>query len=103
MQTSSEFRIHKMIGMVFLTELLYLKSEPVAITRYGFRTKKGVKMYEKYAKIRDEKGVTDYKVAIETGISKSTFSDWKSKRSKPKLEKLLKISEFLGCKLEALI
>lgn len=53
-------------------------------------------MYEKYVKLRDEKGVTDYKVATETGIAKSTFSDWKSGRSEPKLEKLKKISDYFG-------
>lgn len=53
-------------------------------------------MYEKYVKLRDEKGVTDYKVAVETGIAKSTFSDWKSGRSEPKLEKLKKIADYFG-------
>lgn len=53
-------------------------------------------MYEKYVKLRDEKGVTDYKVATETGMTKSTFSDWKSGRSEPKLEKLKKIADYFG-------
>ena len=53
-------------------------------------------MYEKYVKLRDEKGVTDYKVAVGTGIAKSTFSDWKSGRSEPKLEKLKKIADYFG-------
>ena len=35
-------------------------------------------MYGNYAKIRDQKGVTDYRVSVETGIPKSTFSEWKS-------------------------
>lgn len=53
-------------------------------------------MYEKYLELRDSKGLTDYKVAIDTGITKSTFTDWKTGRSEPKLEKLAKIAEYFG-------
>ena len=60
-------------------------------------------MYEKYAAIRDAKGMTDYAVAKASGIGASTFSDWKNSRSKPKLEKLLKIAAVLGVKIEELI
>ena len=41
-------------------------------------------MYEIYCKLRDEKGCKDADVAKATGITKSTFSDWKNGRSKPK-------------------
>lgn len=57
-------------------------------------------MYEKYKKLRDKKGVSDYKVAKETGITKSTFSDWASGRSSPKIEKLQKIADFFGVSIE---
>jgi transcriptional regulator with XRE-family HTH domain len=57
-------------------------------------------MYEKYVKLRDEKGLTDYKVAKATGISKSTFTDWKSGRSNPKLEKLAKIAAVFNVPIE---
>lgn len=53
-------------------------------------------MYEKYAKIRDDKGMTDYKVAQSTGISSSTFSEWKSGHYTPKIDKMIKIAQFLG-------
>lgn len=53
-------------------------------------------MYEIYAKLRDEKGVKDATVARETGIGKSTFTDWKSGRSVPKDEKLQKIADYFG-------
>lgn len=51
--------------------------------------------YEKYAEIRDKKNLTDGKVAEIAGIGRSTFSDWKSGRSIPKLEKMQKISRAL--------
>lgn len=53
-------------------------------------------MYDKYVELRDEKGVTDYKVSEATGIPRSTFSDWKSGRSKPKVDKLQKIADYFG-------
>lgn len=60
-------------------------------------------MYKKYVELRDGKGVTDYAVAKETGISKSTFSDWKNGRSKPKIDKLKKIAEYFNVPLEELL
>ena len=57
-------------------------------------------MYEKYVTLRDQKGVTDYKVSEATGITKSTFSDWKSDRSKPKVDKLQKLANYFGVSIE---
>lgn len=53
-------------------------------------------MYKRYVELRENKGVTDYKVSLETGIPKSTFSEWKAGRSKPKIEKLKKIADYFG-------
>lgn len=56
-------------------------------------------MCEIYCKLRDKRGVRDADVSKATGISKSTFSDWKSGRSNPKNEKPKKlqiISELLS-------
>ena len=57
-------------------------------------------MYQKYTELRDEKGVSDYRVAVDTGITKSTFSDWKSGRSTPKIDKLKIIADYFGVSLE---
>lgn len=57
-------------------------------------------MYKVYERLRDEKGLTDYRVALETGIPKSTFSEWKSGRSTPKLDKLVKLAHFFGVSVE---
>lgn len=53
-------------------------------------------MYTKYVELRDRKGLTDYKVSLDTGITKSTFTDWKNGRSEPKLEKIAKLAEYFG-------
>jgi len=60
-------------------------------------------MYEIYCKLRDLKGMTDYAVSKETGVNRSTFSDWKSGRSVPKHDKLQKIADFFGVTIEYLM
>ncbi len=60
-------------------------------------------MYENYCKIRDRMGYRDADVAKATGITKSTFSDWKSGRSTPKQDKLKKIADFLHVSVGYLI
>lgn len=56
-------------------------------------------LYDVYCKMRDFRGVKDAIVAQSTGISKSTFSDWKSGRSFPKPDKLQKIASYFGVDL----
>ena len=46
------------------------------------------------------KGITDYRVAIDTGIRRSTFSDWKSGRSKPKTDKLKILADYFGVSVD---
>lgn len=60
-------------------------------------------MYTRYAELRSAKGLKDIDVSRATGIPSSTFTDWKQGKSKPKLEKLMKISKVLECPLDALI
>lgn len=57
-------------------------------------------MYQNYVKARDKRGVSDYQVSKATGITKSTFSDWKSGRSKPKMEKIKKLADYFGVNIE---
>lgn len=60
-------------------------------------------MYEIYCKLRDSRGIKDSDVVKATGITKSTFSDWKSGRSKPKNDKLQKIADYFGVTIEYLM
>ena len=57
-------------------------------------------MYKNYVELRDERNITDYRVSIDTGIGRSTFSDWKSGRSKPKLEKLKILADYFGVSVD---
>ena len=60
-------------------------------------------MYDMECRRREEKKVKDADVAKATGITKSTFSDWKTGRSKPKQDKLQKIADFFGVTLDYLM
>lgn len=56
--------------------------------------------YERYVDLKKAKGVTDYRIAVDTGISRSTFSEWKSGRSKPKFDKLVRLARYFGVSVE---
>ena len=58
--------------------------------------------YSNYAAIRDGKALSDYRVALGTGIAPATLSDWKLGKTTPKIDKLIKIADFLGVTLDAL-
>lgn len=60
-------------------------------------------MYEIYSKIRDAKGYKDSDVSKGANVTKSTFSDWKSGRSMPKGDKLVRIASFLDVSVEQLL
>ncbi len=59
--------------------------------------------YEAYSAIRDEKGVTDYQVSKATGVATATISEWKKGTYTPKLEKLMKIADYFGVTIDALV
>lgn len=42
------------------------------------------------------RNTTLYRVAGELGFSRSLFSDWKSGKSMPKTDKLIKIADYFG-------
>ncbi len=57
-------------------------------------------MYNKYAELRDAKGLTDYAVAKETGIATATLSSWKNGIYEPKIEKLAILARFFGVSVD---
>lgn len=60
-------------------------------------------MYEKYAKLRDERELTDYRVSMDTGVSAQTISAWKKGDYTPKLDKIKKLADYFGVSIEELI
>lgn len=59
--------------------------------------------YDRFADLLRQRGVTSYLVSKETGINPSVLTRWKQGTSKPKVDKLIKIADFLGCPLETLL
>lgn len=81
--------------------------EKIIIT--DFRTKRNRKVrksenlnaiYKKYEKLRDNRSITDHRVAEDADVTRSTFSDWHSGRSYPKFEKLQKIAAYFDASIE---
>ena len=60
-------------------------------------------MSEKYEELLKKTGKTSYQVSKDTGIGQNTLSNWKTGRSKPKVEKLKILAAYFGVKLEELI
>lgn len=60
-------------------------------------------MYATYVKLRDARGFRDADVSKATDIPPSTFSDWKTGKSSPKLEKLVKIANCLGVSIDEFV
>lgn len=57
-------------------------------------------MYKIFVTLLENRKITAYKVAKETGLSPSLFSDWKSGRSKPKFDKLLILAKYFEVPVE---
>ena len=59
--------------------------------------------YQIFDRLLKDRGTTVYRIAKETGIPASTFTDWKNGRSVPKTDKMLKIANFFGVSLDTLL
>lgn len=57
-------------------------------------------MYEKFAELLDKNDKTAYRVSKDTGIAQSVLSDWKTGRSKPKVDKLKVLADYFGVNIE---
>ena len=60
-------------------------------------------MYEIFLKLLRESGLRASDVSKATGIPPSTFTDWKTGRSRPKQEKLEKLAEFFNVSVDYLL
>lgn len=54
------------------------------------------KSYQHFNTLIKKKNVTPYKVASELGFSPMLLSDWKNGKSKPKLDTMVIIADYLG-------
>lgn len=58
--------------------------------------KKYEQSYSNFEKIIGEKNITSYRVAMDLGISPMTLSDWKRGLSKPRLDTMARVADYLG-------
>lgn len=58
--------------------------------------KKYGRSYARFEQITNEKCVTPYKIATDLGFSPMLLSDWKNDKSKPKLDTMIMIANYLG-------
>lgn len=61
------------------------------------------KSFLKLEELTKKRNITLYAVAKELGFANSLFSDWKSGKSMPKTDKLLKIADFFGVTVDYFI
>ncbi len=59
--------------------------------------------YQIFDELLKARNTTVYRVSKATGISPSTFTDWKNGRSAPKLDKLTRIAEYFNIPLDDLL
>lgn len=67
------------------------------------RRKKVKKLFEEFEKLLQEHKTTINRVAVETGIPRTVLYDWKSGRSTPKVDKMIKIADYFNVPLELLV
>lgn len=60
-------------------------------------------MYSIYQRLCQEKGLTNYRVSKETGVSQSSLSEWKRGNSVPKYESMKKIADYFGVSVDYLL
>lgn len=60
-------------------------------------------MYERFEKLLKEHGISTYRVAKDTKITTSLFSQWKSGKNQPKTSTLQKIADYFGVSLDWLL
>lgn len=51
--------------------------------------------YQDYAQFRDAKGMSDYKIANELGLSRTTLWNWQKDVCYPRLDTLISICDLL--------
>lgn len=61
----------------------------IEIKKYG-------RSYSRFDELLNEKGITPYRIATDLGFSPMLLSDWKNDKSKPKLDTMILIANYLN-------
>ena len=57
-------------------------------------------MYEKFAELLVKSNKTTYRVSKDTKIPQNVFSNWKTGKSRPKVDKLKILADYFGVSIE---
>lgn len=60
-------------------------------------------MYYIYEKLRDERKLSDYRVSKDTGIPKSTIASWRTGKSAPRLDNVMRLANYFDVPLSVFI
>lgn len=63
----------------------------------------GIFLYERYELLKNELGLTDYRVSAETKISTATLTSWKNGAYIPKTDKLIILANYFNVSLDYLV
>lgn len=79
-------------------DILIITKIPTYVKKGGYELnrEKRKRCFEKLNALAKSRNVTFYKLSEELDIPRSTFSDWKSGKSMPKTDKLIRIAEYFG-------
>lgn len=55
------------------------------------------------ARMQEERGVTNYKIAKALGISQTTVQNWKDGKSKPRSLYQIALAKYFGCTVDELL
>lgn len=61
---------------------------------------KRIESFNKLDAIAKSRDVSFYKLSEELGFPRSLFSDWKSGKSMPKTDKLIRIADYFGVNIK---
>ena len=56
-----------------------------------------------FQRIASIKNVTNKELAISIGVSGGNITDWKQGRSRPNIDAIIKIADFLNCSIDYLL
>lgn len=85
---------------------LFIVTDFLTIVKKGdgeLNKKKRQASFKKLDTLIKARDVSFYKLSEELGMARSTFSDWKSGKSMPKTDKLIKIANYFGVEVSYFI
>ena len=76
-------------------------AKSISLSRYNRRF---AQMFtDIFVQLLQDKGITPYRIAKETGISQGLMNEYKSGKNQPNIQNLIKIADYLDCSTDYLL